>query len=168
MWISFRELRGGNHVQEIHESVAVPRIANENAQIESISPVQVALEAELANHVCRVQGLLQTTIVYQCSRCLDPFEQPLTTQFDESFTELPESTDEDVHVVQGDIIELDPWIEESVTLAIEYRPLCSVDCKGLCPVCGNNQNVAVCQCNKHPVDPRLAALEGLLSDDHSE
>ena len=43
--------------------------------------------------------------------------------------------------------------------------LCKSDCKGLCPVCGQNLNEGTCTCNTFVPDPRLAALESLLKND---
>ena len=41
-------------------------------------------------------------------------------------------------------------------------PLCSNDCKGLCPVCGCDLNVQQCSCDIRTVDPRLAVLKNLF------
>jgi len=41
--------------------------------------------------------------------------------------------------------------------------LCREDCKGLCVHCGQNLNLASCDCAKtaEKVDPRWTALQGL-------
>jgi uncharacterized protein len=48
-----------------------------------------------------------------------------------------------------------------VLLTLPGRTLCQPDCKGLCPHCGINRNLATCECAEKPVDPRLAALAGI-------
>src|SRR4030067_426405 len=48
-------------------------------------------------------------------------------------------------------------------LALEapMKPLCSIDCKGLCPVCGADRNQGPCgHENADKTDPRLAVLKG--------
>ena len=38
------------------------------------------------------------------------------------------------------------------------KNICTLDCKGLCPVCGIDLNTQTCTCQKEAYDPRLAAL----------
>ena len=59
---------------------------------------------------------------------------------------------------QGKLIDLDPLVEEQVLLALPAYPVCEEGCKGLCPVCGQNQNEKACGCDRHVPDPRWAGL----------
>ena len=38
-------------------------------------------------------------------------------------------------------------MREQVLLSLPSRTLCKEDCKGLCPRCGQNLNLAPCNCN---------------------
>ena len=62
------------------------------------------------------------------------------------------------------VVDLDELVMEDSYLSFPTRFLCKVDCKGLCPYCGQALNEGDCGCRK-PVDPRLAALQELLRDD---
>jgi uncharacterized protein len=168
MQISLRSVQLAEHGLKLQESLALPRIAEENAQVTEIGPVHADVLAEASNHIFRVKGMLHTTVTYQCSRCLEHNSQALDAPFDESFTNQPSKVDEDIHFVPGDEIDLDPYIEETINLALEYCPVCDEDCKGLCPVCGCNRNHTSCNCDTRPIDPRLAALQDLLSSDESQ
>ena len=44
------------------------------------------------------------------------------------------------------IIDLGPDIRGEIILDYPVRPLCSPDCKGLCPECGENLNEGGCSC----------------------
>jgi uncharacterized protein len=152
-----------------------PRVVEENAQVERLAPIHASLDAEHSNGLYRIHGHLSTTVDYLCSRCLEPFAMPLSVQFEESFRdprERRESTnaeaDEDVHDLTDDEILIDPYVEAAINLALAYRPLCSEDCRGLCVECGCNLNERQCQCDTRRVDPRLAVLGDLLSEDDSE
>jgi len=68
--------------------------------------------------------------------------------------------DLDLFAYDGEKIDLEPLLREQFVLAVPYAPLCSEDCKGLCPQCGIDRNTSSCNCEK-PIDPRLAALKGL-------
>ena len=37
-------------------------------------------------------------------------------------------------------------MHEQFVLTLPMKPLCSDDCKGLCPVCGTNLNRGTCDC----------------------
>jgi uncharacterized protein len=43
-------------------------------------------------------------------------------------------------------IDLNPDIREEIILVYPIKPLCSIDCKGLCPKCGKNLNEGKCNC----------------------
>ncbi|MBM3211747.1 DUF177 domain-containing protein, partial [Candidatus Poribacteria bacterium] len=46
----------------------------------------------------------------------------------------------------GDCIELSDDFRESLLLELPIRILCSENCKGLCPKCGQNLNDGKCDC----------------------
>ena len=60
---------------------------------------------------------------------------------------------------------LDDLVRDTLLVAEPLRELCKSDCKGLCPVCGQNLNEGQCDCDTFVPDPRLAALESLLKND---
>lgn len=173
MHISFRSVQKADSDVDVHESLACPRLAEENTQVQDIGQVHVDLVANASEHLCRVKGTLHTTVTYQCSRCLEPSQTTIDVPFDETFTNEKftnekSKEDEDIHFVHEDEILLDPYIEETINLALEYCPVCDEDCKGLCPVCGVNLNHTTCECDTRRVDPRLEALSDLLSSDESQ
>ncbi len=67
----------------------------------------------------------------------------------------------DQELFDGKKIDLDPIVREQVLLALPMDAVCSEDCKGLCPVCGQNLNEKNCSCERKVVDPRLAALKNI-------
>lgn len=87
------------------------------------------------------------------------------SQPEEEVDELEDAADESVIRIaaHGRGIEINPmapaWQEFS--LALPVKPLCSKNCKGLCPDCGANLNTAPCACVSDQGDPRLAVLRGL-------
>jgi uncharacterized protein len=46
-------------------------------------------------------------------------------------------------------LDLSNDIREEIVLDYPIKPLCGVQCKGLCPKCGENLNQATCKC-KNP------------------
>ncbi len=110
-------------------------------------PVQVKMHAELQS---------------ECVRCLKPFYQPLEIDFTEMYAFTPRSvTDSNLILPEDGHIDLEPLVREYMLLEIPISPLCSPDCKGLCPVCGENLNEQACDHSDSEVDPRLAVLKSL-------
>jgi len=70
-----------------------------------------------------------------------------------------ETVDEEGYT--GKQIDLTPAMREQILLSIPPSPLCSEDCKGLCPSCGKDLNEGACGCDRTVVDPRWQALKGL-------
>ena len=60
------------------------------------------------------------------------------------------------------VLDVADLLREQFLLALPMKPLCSEACRGLCAVCGANQNRTTCKCSPRWEDPRLAALKGLL------
>jgi uncharacterized protein len=67
----------------------------------------------------------------------------------------------DQELFDGKEIDLDPIVREQVLLALPMDVVCGEDCKGLCPVCGQNRNEKPCQCETKVTDPRWMALKDI-------
>jgi uncharacterized protein len=109
------------------------------------------------------QGKLKAETTLECVRCLTTFNQTLEIQFDDLFVFPPErATDPLLAVPETGILDLTPLAREYLLLDFPLQPVCSTDCRGLCPECGNNLNEQSCQHAQTEVDPRLAVLKDLL------
>lgn len=108
-----------------------------------------------------------TEIIHGCDRCLEEFRSP----FDETIEQLYQigsgkfDDDDDVEKlpVTTKEIEIDKQIYEGFLVNSQIKKVCSENCLGLCPVCGNNLNKKKCDCDKDNIDPRLEKLKSLLS-----
>jgi uncharacterized protein len=102
---------------------------------------------------------------------VEPVERPLQAEFDllyrpagadASGAEHAISTSEtEIGYYNGDGLSLEDVLREQVLLSLPERTLCQVDCKGLCPSCGQNLNTEACTCTTAKADPRWDALSGL-------
>ena len=119
---------------------------------------------------CFVRGHLTGEVSLPCDRCSEEAVVALDHRF-EGFEPMPEAeADEedaefDERVMRlgdsGPEVNLASLLWEEFSLALPVHPLCSPECKGLCPTCGNNLNAGSCSCSQDEGDPRLAALRGL-------
>lgn len=93
-----------------------------------------------------VQADFKANLQCECVRCLAEFEQPLHTLFSELFAFKTKGTSESGLLVPEDgNIDLAPLLREYLLLEIPIRPLCTLDCKGLCVDCGVNLNLVTCE-----------------------
>ena len=100
-----------------------------------------------------------------CDSCGKAFERVLTVPIRFMLaTELENEEDEDILLLQGTGLELDPVVTDEVIFAMDTKNLCREDCKGRCPKCGKDMNEGSCRC-KPEMDPRWAALSALLEQD---
>lgn len=121
---------------------------------------------------CLARGRLTGEIVVPCDRCAEDAVVVIDHRF-ESFEPFPEANDEPehdgetdelvIHIAENGEIELDlgGLLWEEFALCVPVKPLCKPDCRGVCPVCGQNRNEGDCNCGEDKRDPRLAALRGL-------
>lgn len=106
---------------------------------------------------------LQIQIGLECVRCLTDFLQSLNINFTELYAFSQRYvTDSGLLMPETGFIDLAPVLREYILLEIPISPLCRQDCKGLCPICGNNLNESTCNHEDESVDPRLASLKKLL------
>ena len=106
---------------------------------------------------------LQAQIGLECVRCLTDFQQSLDIAFTELYAFSQRYvTDSGLLMPESGIIDLTPLLREYILLEIPISPLCRQDCKGLCPICGNNLNESTCNHEDDSGDPRLAELKKLL------
>ncbi len=119
-----------------------------------------------------VKGVLHTEVELICSRCLTPFNFPVTLNIGEEYIPTvdvvsgvplvsPEEPGPFV-IDEHHVIDLTEAIRQYLLLAIPMKPLCREDCAGLCSNCGHNLNQGPCGCPVKQVDPRWSELSKLI------
>jgi uncharacterized protein len=108
-----------------------------------------------------VAGSVRGGYMFECIRCLKPFEQPFEVALSEilAYEDMPGA--EEGYQVVGDHANLEPVIRDAVMLAMPLNPLCRPECKGLCPVCGTDLNADDCGHRAERADLRWEPLARL-------
>lgn len=118
----------------------------------------------------RVKGHVAALIEADCDRCLEPAPYPMDADFELYYRPAADGYGAEIALdegeaemgfYEGDGIELNDVLREYVLLALPMQRLCSENCNGICPVCGQNRNQRQCQCRTAAVDDRWAALKQL-------
>ncbi|GAA4498584.1 DUF177 domain-containing protein [Actinoallomurus oryzae] len=138
------------------EMVGVP----EGADIELDIRLEAVMEGVL------VSGTARAPLSGECARCLDPLTSSIEVDFQELYvyddTRSGESAEDDERRLEGDLIDLEPVVRDAMVLALPLSPLCRDDCPGLCSDCGVRLADAEPDHHHDAVDPRWAALQGML------
>ena len=118
-----------------------------------------------------VKGTLHTEVEVTCSRCLSLFSYPLALNIEEEYFPItdvvsgaPLSLTEEpgcFTIDERHILDLTEAIRQYVLLAIPMKPLCCEGCTGLCPSCGHNLNLGVCDCLPQGRESHLSELSKL-------
>lgn len=110
-----------------------------------------------------VQSEFEGQAMLECVRCLTDFNFPLHWSFTELYAFNKRSvTDSGLYVPDDAQLDLESILREYALLEIPIKPLCQPDCKGLCPVCGENLNERDCGHHPQQDDSPFAVLKNLL------
>jgi uncharacterized protein len=107
--------------------------------------------------------------VFTCDRCLEEFEQDVTSEYGVMFVSdqnaVPVDGDE-VQVLAPDSthVDLADDVRQFVLLDLPRKMLCREDCAGLCPTCGSNLNQGKCECKQEESDSRWSELQKILKN----
>lgn len=104
--------------------------------------------------------------VGECVRCLIPVVEPVEVDFQELFT-YPGTSDFDYRT-QGDVIDLEQVVRDTVVPALPFQPVCQEDCEGLCLECGVRLLDHPGHEHEAQVDPRWSALSELARESDAE
>lgn len=112
-----------------------------------ITRVSVELSFSVASKEILVRGKISGEREVQCARCLSMSRQPFCEEFLETYSNKLE------------IIDIMYLVRQTLALTEDIRFLCKPECKGLCPMCGQNLNQAACGCKPENLSP-FAVLKG--------
>lgn len=144
--------------------------------LKTVSPISGHVKFLRTGPDILATGELSTTVEKLCGRCLNPFSARVSIELEEEFfptldivtgltiTPSPE-VEESNFIDEQHILNLSEVVRQELLLAAEERLYCRPDCKGLCPICGQDRNIAPCHCQDEAIDPRWTGLQALNVDD---
>ena len=161
---------------ERYEKMYQPEAFATDDSFRVAAPVSLAFDIFKDKQRFRLAGRVQTILELPCSRCLEPFTQPVDAEFELRYVPRMENAGEGEREIEeddlstsfydDDQIDLGELMREQFLLALPMKPLCTDDCKGLCSICGTNLNSGTCTCSREWEDPRFAALKMFQGTKH--
>lgn len=149
-------------------------------------PVTARLELFKQRDKVYVKAELSVAIELECARCLSPVNRTLEGTLEIQYRPLPmkgvrsfrnpggsrgQSSLEMAQYPLDDIgigyypdeyIDMSGDFRESLLLELPTKVVCSEDCKGLCPQCGQDLNEEKCNCCSEPEEVRASKLADLI------
>jgi uncharacterized protein len=167
--------------------IRVDKISEEGQDIETkFEPAEMSLDfhgyslrediffvgrATKSNDDVHIEGTLRGAITSECSRCLASFLMPIDMAMNILYVpERDPATREEEMVLElvvdrsfykEDVIDLLHEAKELLFVNLPVKPVCRDECKGLCPQCGADLNVAACGCELHAISSPFEELKDL-------
>jgi len=127
-----------------------------SAQVSGVLAVQNLESRVLLSGTLKAEGRAE------CGRCLNEFaigwDVPVDLQV---LRDVDTDESEGVTLLilqQKGEVDLHDSLRECAVLGYPQAPVCSQECKGLCPECGIDRNLGTCECEEQNVDPRWDGL----------
>lgn len=158
--INISKLSEGTHQYDLET-------APKNLELDDrfVEKIFVHAELEKTGHQVHLKVGLRTKGRFICDRCLDEFEQSLSTHYEivyiteDGTTRGNDSGDLQFITPDTTLLDLGEDVRQFLILAVPQKLLCKEECLGLCPVCGSNRNKASCKCKTKDSDPRWEVLK---------
>ncbi|WP_079709348.1 YceD family protein [Paraliobacillus ryukyuensis] len=151
------------------ESVDISEIENWNNDIRRIGSVHVTGHANAQGNQITCYLTITGTMILPCARTLIDVTYPFEVDAVEVFSTDPYYQEEDeseIHPIDGEVLDLDPYIKENVLLEIPFRVYASqeeIDQFAL--TSGEGWDIVSEQETEEPtMDPRMQKLQDLLNE----
>ena len=156
-------------LNRLHVVISPADLDLEIPEISVSSPIYVELEIAKRRDTFVIEGWVRTSAVVECARCLDSFhqeiEETVALLVHRGAVPRVDDVDDEVKVIAAEAgtVDLSDEIRDAVLLSLPVKPLCSEECRGICPLCGQNLNrEGTCGCHQEIADPRWEALRTIV------
>lgn len=128
-------------------------------------PADVQIAMVLSAGLLELSIRVKAQVQYECARCLEECVRPFEVERVYTIREADlEDPDTELPFTPEGRLDVKELAYDELLLEIPTVLLCSDDCAGLCPVCGNRKPCSCRHETSDPVDERLSILKQLLKD----
>lgn len=135
--------------------------------ITDIKPFSICLTND-NNKQLLILGDTTLEAVVPCDRCLGDVVVPLQITIDQKIPlmdgQVVFADDEENTFLEENELDIDRLIYDEILVNWPTKVLCKDDCKGICPVCGQNLNQQDCGCDRQVIDPRMAKFQDIFNE----
>ncbi|MDO4556820.1 MAG: DUF177 domain-containing protein [Lachnospiraceae bacterium] len=135
--------------------------------VNSKEPFTLTVE-NIGRKKIQVTGETKITLLIPCDRCLRDVSVEFPIVIDVTIDRNTEDDDvkewNQLILLEGSMLAVDMLIYDEIAANMPMKILCKEDCKGICPVCGCNQNETTCDCDQSVPDPRMSAIRDIFNN----
>ncbi|MBR1701322.1 MAG: DUF177 domain-containing protein [Lachnospiraceae bacterium] len=141
---------------------------SDTCRVKEKSPVHLTF-ANIGEGKAHIEGSGSLVLAAVCDRCLTEVDLPITLSFDrvvlspEAAAEDEDAEADDQLFMDGYQLDVEAFVHDEIIVNWPVKILCKEDCKGVCPVCGQNLNERECGCDTFVPDPRMAAIKDIFN-----
>ena len=135
-------------------------------------PITGRVKLTRTTHGILAECSYRAELEQECGRCLSPARCVVESEFSSEFlpsidvfTGLPQeivADPEEPRIGPNHLLDLADEIRQDIVTSQPIQPLCREACAGLCPNCGQDLNVARCDCERHEDAEPVGRLGELL------
>ncbi|KOO40754.1 YceD family protein [Priestia koreensis] len=135
-------------------------------EIRRVSDVHIKGRADISSARVTFSFTVEGELTLPCARTLVDVQYPFSIHANETFILKPtDYEDEEVHFLEGDIVDLYPVIKELILLEVPMQVFSeNTDVSGAAPQSGKDWEVISEENRKDRIDPRFAALQDFFKD----
>ncbi|OEH93937.1 YceD family protein [Bacillus solimangrovi] len=147
-----------------NKTVDVSDLKEFNAEVREVSPVHVTGEVHFAGAKAIFTMQIKGELILPCARSLADVNYPFEIEAREIFSlnseSYSEDTDEDIHEIDGEVLDLTPIIRENILLEIPMQVFSdNPNSEGKAPMSGKGWEVITEEQKEERIDPRLEKLQ---------
>lgn len=130
-----------------------------------ISPVKIIGEATFSKNERYIfDYTLSGEMTLPCARTLEEVKYPFKTRAREIFSPNAEDDSDEIKPLDGEVLDLTPYIKENILLEIPYRVFASKETQAKAPKSGKGWSLVSEEEQKDKIDPRLKKLESFFKN----
>jgi uncharacterized protein len=137
------------------------------SEYQVLIPDGVTVLAERVAGGFLVRVSLAASVYGPCERCLREVPLRLEAEEEEFVPTAKDGWDESEfsEFIKDRVVDVKGLAREALVLALPAQILCSDECPGLCPSCGQDLNQGACTCGPPDTDDRWGPLKDLRLDE---
>ena len=168
-----KEPVGSNREYKLNEGILSLRLEEDR-----IHNIDGMLSLIRTNRGILVLGHIKSCVTCSCSRCLTSYDESVSFNIEEEFLpsiniksglpgDLSDLDDPNIIINiinQNHLLNLTEHIRQQSIISLPMKPLCNINCAGICSECGINLMQGKCTCQKDERDPSWGTLLELKLD----
>ncbi|MDP6686279.1 MAG: DUF177 domain-containing protein [Candidatus Omnitrophota bacterium] len=120
---------------DVRETIDSHGMSLEEHGVNFIDPIDAHAHLTKSGSEVFAEVELHANVEYTCAKCLAKYESVFQKEFSANYQVNP-----------GDVLDIDEDIRQEIIVGSPMKAVCREGCKGLCPNCGQNLNIAQCEC----------------------